>query len=1735
MSPPFSGTGAMVAWVREDLDKFMDQLRRQLEHLGGMSNPPKEMILETSDKIDKLRLTFETLDIHGACMVTAEMISVCRQLSRHRVDNLPKAFGALLEAMVILASYLDRLQAGHEDLPALLLPLVNVLRDARQEKMLQPSSMFNPDLDVDLPDLEASAASPPGDETFAEVATRLRGQYENALLNWTQEQDSTDLLSPLQGICETLMHRVRRIDLRRLWWVASELVGGLADGYTRNDPHMRRLFARMHLVLKKLSEGGESAIDETVVNALTRDLLFQVAGARRGHGSLEHIRARFNLNEAFTDENRLAQARGAISGQNRDMYRSLGAAIQDELALVKDSLDLELRTGAVDQDRRDQSRAALERLQDALLMLGLAGATESLDELLLAFDRSATAGGDARETALVSLAERLLLLESVVSEQVATLGEPLDDAGDTGFIDLPAHEQRQVVTRLLDETVASVHQLQEGIRTRFGGTKDADLATPLEELAGALEMIGDTGAAELASRLLDATVAVLGEAVSEAAIPAWQLERFTDAVAALELYLAACRDQQAGRDRFAEVLRERLDTLASGEQPPERPGERPAPDPGTATEAPPAVTVETAPLQGDGAALDPELLEVFLEEYDAVSESLQQHLPDWLAKLDDVRALTEVRRGFHTLKGSGRMVGAFELGDFAWQIEEMLNALLDARIDAFADAAVTVRLAQAALPALKQRLLQQPAGLEPEAIEAISAHAEYLTRTAGSDWNSLRDSLPGFLASMLPDAPPLQPEPAAEEGEAHGLVRRQLAENLVHIQALLEAVSADRNAGATEEQVRAANDLASVLATQPDGRESEIARALGRLLAAQISSGAPFCADAVWALGSSLGHLQAKLDRLDGHAVDDTGAGEEELLQQLEALALGLASPAPAEPTGPGDLAAEAPRPPEPAGEPADEPPDAGIMEIFQEEAREVLARSDGLLNRWRDDLEAIDIVQSLQRELHTFKGGARMAGLTDLGDLGHAMESLLERIAGRELPPSEAAIQLLEGGCDRLQDWLEAISSGGRPDDAAETIAFFVDQCATLEDGPAANLETVPDAAAAAPQGTGQAPGPGAPQVTRELQAPGPATQDGESRGEGTRKEEPREVRDLAEDVAAAVEPAGEAGSHAHIRVDADLLDSLVNAAGEISILRTRLERQVSKLRANLGEFDETLGRLREQFRKLEIETETQIRSRYHDAGDDAEGFDPLELDRFSAMQQLSRGLSESVADLLNLQELLDDSARQSEVLLTQQSRFGTELQEGLLRTRMVPFGSIAPRLRRVVRTAARETDKKCRLRLQVAGASDQLDRNVLERITAPLEHMLRNAIAHGIETPEARAAAGKPPEGEIRVKVESEATEFVIRIEDDGAGIDLAAIRERAVARGLIAAEADPPPQQLFEFMLHSGFTTSETVTGLAGRGVGMDVVSSEIKQIGGSLEIASEEGRGTRFTIRIPFTLAVMQAIGLVAGENRYLVPLAGVAGVARIAPDDYLDLLEQEAPVYEFNGSPYPVLDLETMLGEPPRALGGDNVSLLMISAGNQKAALRVPRLTGHREIVIKPVGPQISSVPGILGGTVTGDGQVVVILDPGPLIRRALLHGARPATTEPVGDDRPRRHLAMVVDDSITMRKVTSRVLQGEGFEVMTARDGVDATEQLQNRIPDLLLLDIEMPRMDGYAVAEYVRSDSRLRHIPIMMITSRSGQKHRDRARQAGADAYLTKPYKEAELLMAVAKLLDRGGNGHGS
>ena len=488
-----------------------------------------------------------------------------------------------------------------------------------------------------------------------------------------------------------------------------------------------------------------------------------------------------------------------------------------------------------------------------------------------------------------------------------------------------------------------------------------------------------------------------------------------------------------------------------------------------------------------------------------------------------------------------------------------------------------------------------------------------------------------------------------------------------------------------------------------------------------------------------------------------------------------------------------------------------------------------------------------------------------------------------------------------------------------------------------------------------------------------------------------------------------------------------------------------------------------------------------------------------------------------------MENTTRESETLLLQQSRVSTDLQEGLMRTRMIPFSGLSSRLRRIVRQSARQLGKK--VDLELVGADSEMDRTVIERIIAPLEHMLRNAVAHGIEIPKQRLAADKKASGSITITFDREGPEIILRIEDDGAGIDIEAIRTRAKERGLMSDDSKLTDNDVMQFILQTGFSTAAEVTQISGRGVGLDVVNSEVKQLGGSLHIESTAGLGTLFTVRLPYTLAINQALLATAGEESFCVPLGSVEGVVRANCAELAACYSSDECLYEYAGNEYQLKHLGTLLNTGAVNLDKphDQVPVLLVRVGDKRIALQVEDLMGSREIVIKPVGTQFSKVDCVSGATILGDGSVVMILDMAAVAR---MNVCAQLPEVPVAQHAESRLVVMVVDDSITVRKVTTRLLERNGYKVLTAKDGVDAMGQLQEMVPDMMLLDIEMPRMDGFELATHMRNDTRLKHVPIIMITSRTGDKHRERAQQIGVNNYLGKPYQENDLLDSIHRII---------
>ncbi|MCB1876939.1 MAG: Hpt domain-containing protein [Chromatiales bacterium] len=778
----------------------------------------------------------------------------------------------------------------------------------------------------------------------------------------------------------------------------------------------------------------------------------------------------------------------------------------------------------------------------------------------------------------------------------------------------------------------------------------------------------------------------------------------------------------------------------------------------------------------------------------------------------------------------------------------------------------------------------------------------------------------------------------------------------------------------------------------------------------------------------------------------------------------------------------------EPVAEP-EEALDPEMVGMFLEESRDLFEEVENAMQALREDPNSAEQADRLRRSLHTIKGSARLVGLSTIGDLSHGVETLLDPESGT-VKLDGGRLNVVQRAMDRLVAMTEEVAAGKTPYVPADLIAEIeaLSQGTEVEE-----VQTAPVIPLAPPEPTPAAPEP------------------------------------------AAAAPAGPAEQ---IRVRADLLDRLVNNAGEVSIYRARLEQQNSALQFSMGELEATIQRLTEQLRKLEIETEAQILFRYERESDERNmEFDPLEMDRFSQIQQLSRALAESVNDLRNLQEIISGLASESETLLRQQGRVNTDLQEGLMRTRMVRFSSVIPRLRRVVRQTAQQTGKKADLR--VIGGEGEMDRSILDRMLAPLEHMLRNAVAHGIELPDERRRHGKDVTGRVSLSLSREGNQVLIEVADDGGGIPLGALRRKVLESGFMKPEdlealSDTDTMQL---IMEPGITTAGAVTQIAGRGVGMDVVASEIKQLSGSLEIDSLEGRGSRFTVHLPFTLAITQALLVNVGDELYAVPHTSIEGVVRIARTQLEEYFSGNRVEFEYAGHHYEVRSLAASLGTADRMLDEKKkwYPVLLVRAGEHRHALQVDGLLGAREIVVKSVGPQLSTIRWISGGTILADGQVALILDVTSLVRVVAkremgMHPEALVAARPRIEEVQRQLTVMVVDDSLTVRKVTGRLLERNDYRVVAAKDGVDAVALLQDELPDIMLLDIEMPRMDGYELARHMRNTERLKEIPIIMITSRVGEKHRQKAMSLGVNRYLGKPYQESELLDSIQNLLAEQG-----
>ncbi|MBV6289781.1 Hpt domain-containing protein [Pseudomonas sp. MAFF 301350] len=1755
-----------LAWVKGPIGECLGLARQALERYAGA--PTDAGALEAfSTPLHAVRGCLVMLELEGASLLADEMQALALMLGQGRVASRGDALGALFRALEQLPLYLERLRSARRDLPLVVMPLLNQLRGARgAEPLATPDSGQGSQGAADLANFDTSlgalrdhfTAAPDRDAmrsvvlAVREDLVRIKERLDLFVRGDRQQLEAlAPLLAPLRQIADTLA------------------VLGFGQP--------RRVIVDQVTVLQALAL-GQRAPDDALLMDIAGALLYVEATLGGMVGSIESL-SQATLPGTDLDDIRqrvLDEAHGVLL-QAKDLIADCLEAGWERLRLqplpglftqIRGALAMLMlpRAAALVRGCNDYVETHLlqaEQLPDSIALDHLADALCSLEYYLQWLSIDPLAGLEG----LLGRAQASLAALGFPSLPPALPVAPAD-ATEAALDD----DLREI---FLEEARQVLHQLQVHWQQWRAATSAREVLVEMRRGFHTLKGSGRMVRAQVLAEL------------------AWAAEHLLNRM--LEGRVQASREVLAGLEQALVRLPLLLLEFANAQTPPHADVERLA------------VRLHALAMndaQGHSAppeAIDPQLLDIFRNEASTHLASIDEFLLGAEAQLP-VPVSDTLQRALHTLKGSAAMAGVVPIAELAGALDLLAREFKAHQLGLDLDELYLLQMAEPLLRRGLDQLDSTPlaplAGAQiliEQIDQVVSARLQALRDAPSQGVRVRRD--PQLIASFLAQGMDilLDAETLLQRWQEHPGERQELSALLDELTTLgqsahladlwqvdelcealldlygaveesslavserffreaqfahealidmLDQIAAGQEVDASPQRLHALRELLDegldpqamgLVRSQgePPGGITELAQATRQLQhqalgsevvelfleeARDILEGADQ-ALARWSAdpdnGSALASLQRDLQTLKGGA-HLAGIGAVEVLaQELETLYEGLLERR----YPPGSLvlgllgeshallgrlfeqlqhgeapalvveqlaalrefrhAVSAPHASGKALAPGNQDGDKELLEIFLEEGFDIVESAGAALLRWQAEPRNGVEVENLLRDLHTLKGGARMVEIAPIGDLAHELEFLYEHLAAGQLQPSAALFSLLQNCHDRLAHMLDAVRLH-QPLHAATALIDYIRNFSSA---------ALSDTAAAAPQ---------VEAVPAETPAPTPE----------------RAPADM-------------------VKVTAELLDDLGNLAGENSIIRGRIEQQVNDAQVALSEMETTLERMRDQLRRLDTETQGRILSRQQSEGDALgyDDFDPLEMDRHSQLQQLSRALFESASDLLDLKETLTVRAHDAYSLLQQQARVNSDLQEGLTRTRMVPFERLVPRLQRVVRQVASELGKQ--VELVVGNAEGEMDRSVLERMVAPLEHMLRNAVDHGMETREARLAAGKPEQGTIALNLLHEGADIVIEMTDDGAGVPLDAVRRKAIKRGLLDPATELSDHEVMQFILQPGFSTAEKITQISGRGLGMDVVHEEVKQLGGSMVINSVPGKGARFLIRLPFTVSVNRALMVHYGEEQYAVPLNTIEGVVRVPPAELEACYQQDPPHYRYAGHRYELRYLGHLLqGEvQPRLLGQSlPLPVLLVHAHDQQFAVQVDSLATSREIVVKSLGPQFAGVHGLAGATLLGDGRVVLILDLLAQLRRLHLQlstlaggGARPRI-EPHPGALARPLLVLVVDDSVTVRKVTGRLLERHGMNVLTAKDGVDAMSVLAEHRPDVLLLDIEMPRMDGFEVATQVRQDPRLKDLPIIMITSRTGHKHRDRAMAIGVNDYLGKPYQESVLLQSIAR-----------
>ncbi|HTQ36035.1 MAG TPA: Hpt domain-containing protein, partial [Steroidobacteraceae bacterium] len=1385
------------------------------------------------EELAQVQGVLRALEIHGAALLAEEMHQVGRYLESASAahKNQAETLEALMRAIVQLPTYLDRVLAGGRDMALVLLPLLNDLRAVRGSPLLSEGTLLTLNLKSDR---QAAPEAPGPDEerlTVPHWARKLRTQFQAGLVGWIRGERVEQHIGNLAAVAGRFEKIATTQELFQLWWVVGAVIEALREGGIEGGVSVKRLLGLADREIRRLYELGEPRYALQPPVELLNNLLYYVARSGSNGPRVTAVRESFRLGELLPVDEDIEQERENLSAPSIKLMQTVGAAIREDLAKIKDVLDIFVRRGGAAPEELTPQIELLRKIGDTLGVLGLGEQRARVQAEIGRLEALVAAHDKPSESALIDIAATLIQIEDRLDDDLVgkILPRETRTADDGGAP--PDVEFQQVQAAVLRECVVNLARVKEYVSQQVGGTLDTAGFDSWQELMhgiqSGLAMLGKTRAEQCVTRITAHLRRIMQSGGGPAVMLGLGLDRLADAIVSVEYYMETL---QAGRSDPWYMLDNAESALAAVDAQPgdsaaiavaaagrQHTGTLVLDQPGAAPMAVPPASAASRLLKDD-----PELVAVFLDEAREEAGRISAALPVWDEDPAREDALATARRAFHTLKGSGRVVGATVLAEFAWSIENLMNRLLDRTQTRLPAILAVLREAAAAVPQLIGELED---GKPPAAdIAGIVVRAQLLAAGKAPDGGA--GSATGFTTAITLLAPTLQVPVAEPEPSLNDIYAREAASHIGTVRAWLAKVAGQPGPHALPEPVyRACHTLSGSSKTAAARHGVRLAEPLNQWLRKAFDNGIGVstedleligeCMTALEAVSRNLdestgffyahGALRARIARAETAVDERIADNNASAAFAAETTVPPASEPATASGPAPAPMAAPQASAAPVANDGAEAPGanyDPEVAAIFSDEATELLEACQASFQGISLTTPRREEFAALKRPLHTIKGGARMAGVKAMGDLAHELESLIIGIELGNVPPSRLARDTLQGSLDELGRMRDLLAANQPIPGAGSLLA----QVRTLAGEVAADASPAPEEippasppAPAAPFAPSTPPAPSVPAAwpsnvielprfeapRHEPAAPAPAPAPAAEPAPEPFAPPVRPPAFARLMATAAVPPGREPAPPVQpaemARVDAELLNQLLNQAGEVSIARARVEQQLASTEFNLAELARTVTRLKEQLAKLEIETEAQILHRHQTETGPRTDFDPLELDRYSSIQQFSRALAETANDVASIQGLLENLTRETQAQLQLQARTIVEMQNGLMRTRMVSFQRQVQRLSRIVRQTAADEQKKAEL--VVEGAAGELDRQVLERMLPPFEHLLRNAVVHGIEKPEQRHAAGKPETGRIRLSLRREGAEVVVDVRDDGAGMNIGRIKSKALELGLIA----------------------------------------------------------------------------------------------------------------------------------------------------------------------------------------------------------------------------------------------------------------------------------------------------------------------------------------------------------------